>query len=327
MLFILVFVGCEGDSYYNIAAQHPTSGNVLHHFSQEHDNYCGCACAQMHLFYAGLTLVPQDVIMDQADTWPADDLIGLSEYVDWFNFNTEQWMAGYGVPVIAGDNSADREQLASEIQTMTMFGVTPMFVFGGNHGIIVGGFSHDDSYEVSHIIVFDPAVPDTAREKAIMMWLDDFHQRVTSIHDPSENRWVYPFVAQWDLMPVNSPELPDSPDSMVFSIDLCSYVLDDPEGLDLMPDYKRFPPPPIYPFADGRGTGVSEPAETYEDTVRCHAHTALGEWIANSPMEAAERFGEWLSYGIHIGEVTPTSKEHWDPPEDYAKPAGPALYM
>lgn len=322
MLLVLAFAGCSNggdESYYNVAAHEPNTFNTLVHFSQDSSNFCMAACSNMHEIYGGAPLVPQAVFMQQADVDYVDGLISLYEYTNWFNYYSTITMQTSVVRMITNNAQADCNNLSECIANMISFGVTPLFVFYNIHGILVGGYSHDAALNVTHIIVFDPAVPDTAREKAIMMKKWDFYRRVYAGYYDGVG-WGYPFENQWAYMPPIPKE--GSPDTTGF-YDKCIPV-DCSEDLNLVRLNRNHPYPPIYPMADG----WSHTSQDYEDTVRCYADTALMEWVANSPQEAASRFGRWLCHPIHIGAVTATSRESWDPPEDgAAKTAGPALYM
>lgn len=324
MLFVMVFVGCSGsgdESYINVAAVHPVTWNPVVHFSQgDSSSYCMPACANMHRFYGGETFVPLATIMEQGDIdYPSDGFMSMYEYITWFQVYSSQTMEQYAVPMISGDAQADINNLANNTANAVDVGATPLYTFCNVHGIIVGGYSHNETLVVTHIIVFDPAVPDEAREKAIMMKKKDFHQKAYAKELP--NGWAYPFVAQWNLM----APLPIRPVGDTGDVFQPYFVVEEPVTLETVSLGKKYPPMPFVPIDEGIAGGADP--ETYEDTVRCYADTALFEWVANSPQEAVARFGSWLGYPIHIGDVTASSWEHWPREGDFKITTAPDLYM
>jgi hypothetical protein len=325
MLFVTVFVGCSGsgdESYTNVAAVHPNTWNPVVHFSDEgNGSWCMPACANMHRFYGGETFVPLATIMEQGDIdYPSDGFMTMYEYIQYFYTYSSQTMEQYAVPMISGDAQADINNLANNTANAVDVGATPLFAFYNVHGIIVGGYSYDDgTFEITHLIVFDPATPDETREKAIQVRKKDFHKKVHAKELP--NGWAYPFVAQWNLM-ASLPMKPRGDSEEVFQP---LFIVKEPLELETEFLAKRYPPIPFIPFDAGNAGGLDP--ETYEDTVKCYADTALFEWVANSPQEAVARFGSWLGYPIHIGPVTASSWEHWPREGDLKITAGPNLYM
>jgi hypothetical protein len=308
-LAALAFAGCAND--LNVLSVNPHSGLNLIHFSQSNGKACGAANIRMWIAYEGRIPPSELEVMTFADHNFSGDL-SLNECKDYLNTLGS-------IPCIEGyswyTNNRDRDAVtfSQDMAGCVSVGQTPMVGISGMHLVSIGGYASEGNVRSEFLLVWDPSVPDTAREKMLKVRRRAFMDRANVVDLAGNLTYVY-LVQNVFGFPTKG-------------YDGDEIVLPDTESQAGTLCCNRGPSQPDIAPAIMHRDDVEPVPPNFIDTVKAYANNAIWKNSQANLVTYAQRYGTLLS-DFHWGEVYPTSKDNWDaaPPESKIA-TGPALYM
>lgn len=309
-LVALAFMGCEGDDH-NVLSVNPHSGLNLIHFSQSNGKACGAANIRMWIAYEGRIPPTELEVMTFADLNFSGEL-SMNE-CKYYLETLGSIPVSYAYSTYTANRDNDAVTFSQTMANCVFLGQTPMVGITGMHLVSIGGYASEGNISTEYLLVWDPAVPDTAREHMIKIHRLGFINQAVVINEPPIGN-TYGFLVQNFSGPTKGH-------------DGNEIVLPGTESQAGTLCCNPWPWQPDIAPAIMHSDNVEPVPPNFIDTVKAYANNAIWKNSQANLVTYAQRYGTLLS-DFHWGEVYPTSKDNWDaaPPESKIA-TGPALYM